>query len=235
MRRQLEALGYLAEPNPRQERAARSFDADMQAAMREFQLDQGLPLRPGGIIDEDARRQLNDAAVAREHAPTTEFDRVENWPPQRPPYTRAEFQPDQVQARQQATANPAALAPGAMERVPAQQRSPFESLSPNDAALFERIRGGTPGAIGDEYVLQAVLESKRNGIQNAERVDRVMVAGDRLWVAGLIPGERASVDTAQPARSIHDTARELSNDNQQREQQWAMDTRQHENRGPSLA
>jgi len=61
-----------------------------------------------------------------------------------------------------------------------------------------------------------------------------MVAGDRLWVAGLIPGERASVDTAQPARSIHDTARELSNDNQQREQQWAMDTRQHENRGPSL-
>ena len=235
MRRQLEALGYLAEPNPRQERAARSFDADMQAAMREFQLDQGLPLRPGGIIDEDARRQLNDAAVAREHAPTTEFDRVENWPPQRPPYTRAEFQPDQVQVRQQATANPAALAPGAMERVPAQQRSPFESLSPNDAALFERIRGGTPGAIGDEYVLQAVLESKRNGIQNAERVDRVMVAGDRLWVAGLIPGERASVDTAQPARSIHDTARELSNDNQQREQQWAMDTRQHENRGPSLA
>jgi len=69
MRRQLEALDYLAEPNPRQERAARSFDADMQAAMREFQLDQGLPLRPGGIIDEDARRQLNDAAVAREHAP----------------------------------------------------------------------------------------------------------------------------------------------------------------------
>lgn len=235
MRRQLEALGYLTEPNPRQERAARSFDAEMQAAMREFQQDQGLPLRPGGIIDEDARRQLNDAAVAREHAPTTEFDRVENWPPQRPPYTRAEFQPDQVQARQQAAANPAALAPEAMERVPAQQRSAVESLSPNDVALFERIRGGTPSAIGDEHVLQAVLESKRNGIQNAEHVDRVMVVGDRLWVAGLIPGERASVDTAQPARSLDDTARELSNDNQQREQQWAMDTRQHENRGPSLA
>ena len=235
MCRQLEALGYLTEPNPRQERAARSFDAEMQAAMREFQQDQGLPLRPGGIIDEDARRQLNDAAVAREHAPTTEFDRVENWPPQRPPYTRAEFQPDQVQARQQAAANPAALAPEAMERVPAQQRSAVESLSPNDVALFERIRGGTPSAIGDEHVLQAVLESKRNGIQNAEHVDRVMVVGDRLWVAGLIPGERASVDTAQPARSLDDTARELSNDNQQREQQWAMDTRQHENRGPSLA
>lgn len=235
MRRQLEALGYLTEPNPRQERAARSFDAEMQAAMREFQQDQGLPLRPGGIIDEDARRQLNDAAVAREHAPTTEFDRVENWPPQRPPYTRAEFQPDQVQARQQAAANPAALAPEAMERVPAQRRSAVESLSPNDVALFERIRGGTPSAIGDEHVLQAVLESKRNGIQNAEHVDRVMTAGDRLWVAGLVPGERASVDTTQPARTIYDTARELSHDNAQREQQSAIDTRQHENRGPSLA
>jgi len=65
--------------------------------MRSFQQDYGLPLRPGNTIDEDARRQLNDAAVAREFAPTTEFDRAENWPPQRPPYTRAEFQPEQVQ------------------------------------------------------------------------------------------------------------------------------------------
>lgn len=69
MRRQLEALGYLAEPNPRAERDARTFDAGMQAAMRDFQQDYGLPLRPGNTIDEDARRQLNDAAVAREFAP----------------------------------------------------------------------------------------------------------------------------------------------------------------------
>ncbi|MDA5337111.1 peptidoglycan-binding protein [Stenotrophomonas maltophilia] len=78
MRRQLEALGYLTEPNPRAERDARTFDAGMQAAMRNFQQDYGLPLRPGGVIDADARRQLNDATVAREHAPTTEFDRAEN-------------------------------------------------------------------------------------------------------------------------------------------------------------
>jgi len=237
MRRQLEALGYLPVPNPRAERDARTFDAGMQAAMREFQQDQGLPLRPGNIIDEDARRQLNDAAVAREYAPTTEFARAENWPPERPPYTRTEFQPEQVQARQQAAAAQAAPAPDATEVTPApsQPRSAVESLSPNDAALFERIRQGTPDDIGDGHVMQAVLESKRNGIQDAERVDRVMVAGDRLWVAGLIPGERASVDTAQPARSMDETARELTGDNQQREQQLAIDTRQHENRGPSLA
>ncbi len=233
MRRQLEALGYLTEPNPRAERQARTFDAGMQAAMRNFQQDYGLPLRPGGVIDADARRQLNDAAVAREHAPTTEFDRAENWPPQRPPYTRAEFQPEQVQARQQAAANPPVAGPAPAE--PAPQRSGVESLSRRDAALFERIRQGVPGTVGDEHVMQAVLESKRNGIDDAARVDRVMMAGDRLWVAGLIPGERASVDTAQPARSMDDTVNDLSADNRQREQQLAIDSRQHENRGPSMA
>lgn len=233
MRRQLEALGYLTEPNPRAERDARTFDTGMQAAMRNFQQDYGLPLRPGGVIDADTRRQLNDAAVAREHAPTTEFDRAENWPPQRPPYTRAEFQPEQVQARQQAAANPPVAGPATPE--PAPQPNGVESLSPRDAALFERIRQGAPGTIGDEHVMQAVLESKRNGIDDAARVDRVMMAGDRLWVAGLIPGERASVDTAQPARSMDDTVNDLSTDNRQREQQIALDSRQHENRGPSMA
>ncbi|MBN5052032.1 peptidoglycan-binding protein [Stenotrophomonas maltophilia] len=233
MRRQLEALGYLAEPNPRAERDARTFDAGMQAAMRDFQQDYGLPLRPGNTIDEDARRQLNDAAVAREFAPTTEFDRAENWPPQRPPYTRAEFQPEQVQARQQAAANPPVAGPAAQEQLP--QRSGVESLSAKDAALFELIRQGVPGAIGDEHVMQAVLESKRNGIDDAGRVDRVMMAGDRLWVAGMIPGERASVDTAQPARSMDDMVSDLGGENRQREQQLALDSRQHENRGPSLA
>lgn len=233
MRRQLEALGYLTEPNPRAERDARTFDAGMQAAMRNFQQDYGLPLRPGGVIDADARRQLNDAAVAREHAPTTEFDRAENWPPQRPPYTRAEFQPEQVRARQQAAANPPVAGPVAQE--PAPQPNGVESLSPRDAALFERIRQGVPGTIGDEHVMQAVLESKRNGIDDAARVDRVMMAGDRLWVAGLIPGERASVDTAQPARSMEESVNDLAGDNRQREHQLALESRQHENRGPSMA
>lgn len=233
MRRQLEALGYLTEPNPRAERDARTFDAGMQAAMRNFQQDYGLPLRPGGVIDTDARRQLNDAAVAREHAPTTEFDRAENWPPQRPPYTRAEFQPEQVQARQQAAANAPVAGPAAPE--PAPQPNGMESLSPRDAALFERIRQGVPGTIGDEHVMQAVLESKRNGIDDAARVDRVMMAGDRLWVAGLIPGERASVDTAQPARSMEETVNDLAGDNRQREHQLTLESRQHENRGPSMA
>ncbi|NMT35624.1 peptidoglycan-binding protein [Stenotrophomonas maltophilia] len=233
MRRQLEALGYLTEPNPRAERDARTFDAGMQAAMRNFQQDYGLPLRPGGVIDTDARRQLNDAAVAREHAPTTEFDRAENWPPQRPPYTRAEFQPEQVQARQQAAANAPVAGPAAPE--PAPQPNGMESLSPRDAALFERIRQGVPGTIGDEHVMQAVLESKRNGIDDAARVDRVMMAGDRLWVAGLIPGERASVDTAQPARSMEETVNDLAGDNRQREHQLTLESRHHENRGPSMA
>lgn len=233
MRRQLEALGYLTEPNPRAERDARTFDAGMQAAMRNFQQDYGLPLRPGGVIDADARRQLNDAADAREHAPTTEFDRAENWPPQRPPYTRAEFQPEQVRARQQAAANPPVAGPAAPE--PAPQPNGVESLSPRDAALFERIRQGVPGTIGDEHVMQAVLESKRNGIDDAARVDRVMMAGDRLWVAGLIPGERASVDTAQPARSMEESVNDLAGDNRQREHQLALESRQHENRGPSMA
>jgi hypothetical protein len=51
----------------------------------------------------------------------------------------------------------------------------------------------------------------------------------------LIPGERASVDTAQPARSMEETVNDLAGDNRQREHQLTLESRQHENRGPSMA
>ena len=57
-------------------------------------------------MDLATRRSLNDLAVAQGLAPTTEFDRAENWPPMPPPYTRAEYQLERAPRAQAAPAVP---------------------------------------------------------------------------------------------------------------------------------
>src|SRR5690606_13187042 len=49
---------------------------------------------------------LNERATASGLAPTTEFDRAENWPPMPPPYTRAEYQLERAPRAQAAPALP---------------------------------------------------------------------------------------------------------------------------------
>src|SRR3546814_20200056 len=51
-------------------------------------------------MDLATRQLLNELATTSGFAPTTEFDRAENWPPASPPYTRAEYQLDRTQAEQ---------------------------------------------------------------------------------------------------------------------------------------
>ena len=107
VRLQLEGLGYIRHPR-RSWAHDRDYDGTIEAAIREFQEDQHID--GAGHADVDTRLRLNDLAVAQGLAPTTEFDRAENWPPIPPPYTRAEYQLERaprVQAAPQTVRNPA--------------------------------------------------------------------------------------------------------------------------------
>lgn len=100
-RLQLEGLGYIESPR-RNWSTDRVYDLQMEVAVRRLQSVSGITVT--GVLNEATRRELNDLATARGLAPTTEFDRTENWPPQPPPYTRAEFQREQAAPAHEATA-----------------------------------------------------------------------------------------------------------------------------------
>lgn len=114
LRRQLQGLGYIQNAPPNWG-GDRLYDEHIEAGVRAFQKANGL--QETGRADTETRRQLNASAVSQHLAPTTEFDRPENWPPQPPPYTRAEYQ-----TRQQAPAQPAPSAPATQEPSPDQRR-----------------------------------------------------------------------------------------------------------------
>ncbi len=119
----------------------------------------------------------------------------------------------------------------AAERT-AEQAQGLVALSAADQAMFARIRRDVPAHIGDEHVAQAMLSAKQAGIADAGKIDRVLMAGDELWVAGATPGFRAATDVSQPSAPMQDTVQQTQALNQQREQQLAMEIQQRQQEGP---
>lgn len=76
------------------------------------------------------------------------------------------------------------------ERTPAQAIA-LDRLSAADATMFERIRGGTPGHIDDDHVLQALVDARRRGLQYADQIRSVEMDGDLLKVSGEYYGSTA--------------------------------------------
>jgi len=64
-------------------------------------------------------------------------------------------------------------------------------LSPADQAMFAKIRGAAPANVPDEVVAKAMLEAKRNGIPDIERVGQIGVVDGKLWVGSVTPGFHA--------------------------------------------
>jgi predicted ABC-type ATPase len=127
--------------------------------------------------------------------------------------------------------------PHLLSQAPPAERSAAQAqgiaaLSAADQAMFARIRQDVPAHIGDDHVAQAMLGAKQAGIADAGRIDRVLMTGDSMWVAGTTPGFRAFVDVAQPAAPLQATAQQAQAFNQQREQQLAMETQQRQQEGP---
>ncbi|MBB5941451.1 hypothetical protein [Xanthomonas sp. 3307] len=100
------------------------------------------------------------------------------------------------------------------------------ALPASDQAMFARIRKDVPAHIDDAHVAQAMLGAKQAGIAGADKIDRVQVAGDKLWVSGTTPGFRAATDVAQAAAPMHETVQQTQAFNQQREQHLAMEAQQ---------
>ncbi len=103
---------------------------------------------------------------------------------------------------------------------------PLNGMSPSDQAMFAKIRQGAPLHISDGHVAHAMLLAKKDGITDASMIDKALMAGDKLWVAGTTPGFRAAVDVSAPAPSMQETLLQTQNLNQQREQQLALEAAQ---------
>lgn len=118
------------------------------------------------------------------------------------------------------------------------QPEPLFSLSrltPNDQAMFAKIRAGVPADVPDETVAKAMLEAKRNGIPDADRIDKAAVVDGKLWVAGSIPGFHAGVSVAEQAPAMQDTLRETQAFNQQRDERLAQESTQKAQDEPGRA
>ena len=112
-----------------------------------------------------------------------------------------------------------------VDRSDEQSRS-LDGLSASDQTMFAKIRTGAPPHISDDHVAHAMLLAKKDGITDAGMIDKSLMVGDKLWVAGITPGFRAAVDVSAPAPSIQETLLQTQNLNQQREQQLALEAAQ---------
>ncbi|WP_260654047.1 XVIPCD domain-containing protein, partial [Xanthomonas graminis] len=113
-----------------------------------------------------------------------------------------------------------------------EQAQGIAALSAADQAMFARIRKDVPAHLDDGHVAQAMLNAKQAGIDDAGKIDRVLMAGDALWVAGATAGFRAATDVSQPSAPMQDTVQQAQALNQQREQQLAMEAQQRQQEGP---
>lgn len=137
LRLQLEGLGYIRDPR-RNWSTDRIYDRTVEDAVRTLQDEQNLT--PTGEANQETRLKLNELAVEQQLAPTTEFDRAENWPPMPPPYTRAEYQHERAPRAQAEQVPPAADGPDRRHDDAAHDARPTG---------VGRAAPGTDGPIGD--------------------------------------------------------------------------------------
>ncbi|WNH54288.1 XVIPCD domain-containing protein [Stenotrophomonas oahuensis] len=116
----------------------------------------------------------------------------------------------------------------------AEQQPGISALSVADQGMFARIRQDVPGHIGDDQVMRALLDAKQARITDTDKVDKVMMSGDRIFIAGTVPGFRSVTDVAQEAPPLQETVARVQEGNQQREQQVALEQQQQQERGPRM-
>ena len=107
-------------------------------------------------------------------------------------------------------------------------------LSPADQLMFAKIRGQVTPDVPDEVVAKAMLEAKRNGIPDVERIGQVGLADGKLWVGGTTPGFHAVVSTNGPVPSMQDTLKETQAVNQHLAQEAAQRGPDDPSRGPKV-
>ncbi|ALN63048.1 putative peptidoglycan binding domain protein [Lysobacter antibioticus] len=187
------------------------------------------PARATAYVARDEQPQAQ--APARSHEPAQQADAFATAP-ERTASPRTTETAATAPARE-------SLRESAREPAPmTAQPEPLFSLSrltPNDQAMFAKIRAGVPADVPDETVAKAMLEAKRNGIPDADRIDKAAVVDGKLWVAGSIPGFHAGVSVAEQAPAMQDTLRETQAFNQQRDERLAQESTQKAQDEPGRA
>ena len=97
-----------------------------------------------------------------------------------------------------------------------------------DQRMFARIRGRVPAQLSDDIVAGALLEAKRCGIDGADHIEGVTVAGDRVCVIGTRIGQKALVDVVSPQNSLRQSVEDIDAHNQQRAHTQVMQAQQQE-------
>ncbi|MDY4294635.1 MULTISPECIES: hypothetical protein [unclassified Xanthomonas] len=193
--------------------------------------------RVGTHAYEAARQTATQGIDAAKHAAGKAYDTLTHpgqWF-QRSAPAAAPAQPQAPAAAHPhgAAATPASgahMAPSAAQTY--ERAQTLGALSASDQAMFARIRKDVPAQIGDAHVAQAMLGAKRAGIADADKIDRVQMAGNTLWVSGTTPGFRAATDVAQAPSPMHETVQQTQAFNQQREQHLAMEAQQRLQEAP---
>jgi hypothetical protein len=73
-----------------------------------------------------------------------------------------------------------------------------------DLALYDEIRKKLPTEIGNDRAAEATLRAMQDGIKTPGQLQDVIIANDRIFVVGNIPGYRGVVDLNQPSLSSTD-------------------------------
>ncbi|MGO1002760.1 zeta toxin family protein [Lysobacter sp. CA196] len=209
------------------------------------------PAQPTAVTEQDAPAVPRSRSDEAQQSPTREAaDLAAQQGAQAParPYEPAQYD-DAPASYSQRTVSPRSddtLAieptrqPAREPALPASSTSPeplfsLARLSPNDQAMFAKIREGVPANVTDETVAKAMLEAKLNGIPDAERIDKAAVVDGKLWVAGTTPGFYAGVSAVEQAPAMQETLRETQAFNQQRDERLAQESPQKTQDEPGRA
>ncbi|WP_267123526.1 lipase family protein [Xanthomonas sacchari] len=189
--------------------ATSAYDAAKQAA--------DSAARVGTHAYEAARQTATQGIDAAKHAAGKAYDTLTH--------------PGQWFQRSAPAQAPAATPASGVQSAPsaghkADREQNLAALPASDQTMFARIRRDVPTRIDDAHVAQAMLGAKRAGIADADKIDRVQIAGNTLWVSGTTPGFRAATDVAQAPSPMHETVQQTQAFNQQRAQHLAMEAQQ---------
>lgn len=138
-----------------------------------------------------------------------------------------------VQRAEHAAATRAPTAAELETQARSDSTTDLSRLSPNDQAMFAKIRGKVSADVPDETVAALMLAAKRNGIPDAESIGPIGAANGKLWVGKDIPGFHTGVSLSGTSPALHDTVRETQAFNQQRDQPLAQDAPQRNPDDPS--
>jgi hypothetical protein len=103
--------------------------------------------------------------------------------------------------------------------IPPPESEPYCAVPMSDAgsgssigrlALYDEIRQRLPANIGDDRAAEATLSAMRDGITAPEKLQDVVVANDRIFVVGTIPGFRGVVDLNQPAQPANEVETQIA-------------------------